>query len=298
MKYCKSIMLLSTLLTLFLSKASAQTNPVNYITVTNYVTVVVTNYVTFTNPLATLIAHIKGGSTNSVSSTNAVAVGTKAAATPKFPWNSALTAGLTLTRGNSDTLLATTKFITDKKTPINEFNLGGDAAYGSASGVENVETFHGFGQWNHLFSERWYGYLRTEGLHDGIAEVKYRDTTTSGLGYYFVKNTNTTFSVEGGPGYIAQRVGTQDDNYATLRVAEKFERKFNKNSARVWENVEYLPRVDKLSDYLINGEVGVESALYKTLSLQVFLDDNFNSVPASGLRRNDVKLVSGLTYKF
>jgi len=40
--------------------------------------------------------------------------------------------------------------------------------YGSANGVANNETFHGFGQWNHLFSPLWYGYLRGEGLHDGI----------------------------------------------------------------------------------------------------------------------------------
>src|ERR1700744_3036628 len=102
MKYCKSIVFAGIALALFLSKASGQTNSVNYVTVTNYVTVVVTNYVTITNPLTTLIAHFKAGSTNSVSSTNTVAVGTKAATSPKFPWNSALTAGLTLTRGNSD----------------------------------------------------------------------------------------------------------------------------------------------------------------------------------------------------
>ena len=84
-----------------------------------------------------------------------------------------------------------------------------------------------------------------------------------------------------------------------VRLAERFEHKFNQGTARVWENVEFpATQVDKWSDYLINSEVGVESALYKTLSLQVYLDDNFNSQPASGRKRNDVKLVSGVTYKF
>ena len=89
-----------------------------------------------------------------------------------------------------------------------------------------------------------------------------------------------------------------DSAYATMRLAENFEHKFNKNSARVWENVELLPQINQPSDYLVNAEVGVESALYKSVDLQVYLDDNYNSQPASGLRRNDVKLVSGVTYKF
>ncbi len=296
MRYCKYVVFIGTILAVFLSRVYAQTNSVNYVTVTNYVTVVVTNYVTITNPPAAAVA--QGGSTNSASSTNAVAPVAKAAATPKFPWNSSITAGLTLTRGNSDTLLTTAKFATNKKTPLNEFNLGADAAYGSANDVENVETYHGFGQWNHLFSENWYGYLRAEGLHDGIADVEYRATLTSGIGYYLIKNTNTTFSAEAGPGYIAQRVGEVDDSYATWRMAEKFEHKFNKGSARVWENVEFLPKIGMWSNYLVNSEIGVESALYKSLSLQVFIDDNYNSVPASDRKRNDVKLVSGLSYKF
>ncbi len=274
------------ILAAFQLNAIAQTN---IVTVTNVVTVLVTNVITITNVVAKIEVPAK---IVAVTTTN------KIAAPAKYPWVSTITAGLTLTRGNSDSLLATAKFITDKKTPVNEFNLGADATYGSANGVANAETAHGFGQWNHLFSEKWYGYLRGEGLHDDIAQVRYRATLTSGVGYYAIKETNTTLAFEVGPGFVAERVGDVDTTYATMRVAQKFEHKFNKNSARVWENVELLPQIDKPSDYLFNAEIGVESALYKTLSLQVYLDDNFNSEPAAGLRRNDVKLVSGVTYKF
>ena len=301
MKLSKSIILAAGILSAFSLNILAQTNDVpaqtNTVTVTNFVTVtvVVTNVVTVTNvpvnPVA--IAKAGDGKTAEVKATDA-----KAKAPAKYPWNNTLTAGLTLTRGNSDSLLATAKFITDKKTPINEFNMGADATYGSANSVANIETYHGFSQWNHLFSERWYGYIRGEGLHDGIADVKYRGTIGSGMGYYLIKNTNTTFSAEIGPGGVFERVGETDNSYVTMRLAEKFEHKFNKNSARVWENVEILPQLDKVSDYLVNSEIGVESALYKSLSLQVFLDDNLNSEPATGRRRNDVKLVSGVSYKF
>jgi putative salt-induced outer membrane protein YdiY len=288
MKFRKLFVLVAGILSAFSFNAPAQTN---IVTVTNLITVTLTNIVTVTNVVMKIEAPAKvvvvaAPATNQV------------AAPAKYPWQSSITAGMTLTRGNSDSLLATAKFLTDKKTPINEFNLGADATYGSASGIANNETYHGFGQWNHLFSEKWYGYLRGEGLHDGIAEVKYRFTVTSGMGYYFIKQTNTTLAAEIGPGIVVERVGVVDNTYATMRLAERFEHKFNKNSARVWENVELLPQIDKPSDYIMNAEVGVESALYKSLSLQVYLDDTYNSQPAVGFRRNDMKLVSGITYKF
>jgi putative salt-induced outer membrane protein YdiY len=238
---------------------------------------------------ATLAAFTAGAQTTPDVSTNAVI---------KYPWQNSVTAGLTLTRGNSQSLLSTIKVTGDKKTPVNEYSLDADGAYGSSSGVANDETLHGFGQWNHLFSERWYGDLRAEGLHDGIAELKYRGTFTAGAGYYFIKDDATTLAGEVGPGYVTQRVGTVDNSFATVRVAERGEHKFSANAARIWETVEYLPQVDKFSNYLVNAEVGAESALYKNVSLQICLDDNFNSQPAVGRKRNDVKLVSGITYNF
>jgi putative salt-induced outer membrane protein YdiY len=315
MKLGTRIILAAGILSAFSLNIFAQTNdalPVpidvsaqmNTVTVTNFVTVTVTvtNFVTVTNVPVKAVAKSGDGKAADAKVADAKAAESKPNVPAKYPWVNTLTAGLTLTRGNGDSLLATAKIVSDKKTPVNEFSLGGDATYGSASGVANIETYHGFSQWNHLFSERWYSYLRGEGLHDGIADVKYRGTITSGMGYYLIKQTNTTLTAELGPGGVFERVGsgtnTEDNSYVTMRLAEKFEHKFNKNSARVWENVEILPQLDKISDYLVNSEVGVESALYKSVSLQVFLDDNFNSQPAAGRRRNDVKLVSGVTYKF
>ncbi|MGH7991072.1 MAG: DUF481 domain-containing protein, partial [Limisphaerales bacterium] len=107
----------------------------------------------------------------------------------KSPWDSSASLGLTLTRGNSDTTLLTVNVLTDRKDNTNEWSFGADATYGNNDGVENAEILHGFGQWNHLFTERLYGYVRAEGLHDGIADIKYRATVGPGAGYYFLKET-------------------------------------------------------------------------------------------------------------
>jgi len=217
--------------------------------------------------------------------------------TNKYPWETSVAAGFTLTKGNSDTLLLTAKAQTQRKMPGNEYSFDLDGTYGKTEGLTSAESAHGFAQWNHMFTDRFYGYARAEALRDAIADVKYRVTIGPGVGYYFIKEKQTTLAGELGASEVFQELGTNRTAYTTARIAERFERKFA-SGARIWQNVEFLPQVDRLENYLVNGEVGVEASLAKNLSLQTYVDDNYNSRPAPGRKKNDVKLVSAIAYKF
>ena len=223
----------------------------------------------------------------------------QAAPKPEPPpaWQSTATLGLSLTRGNSDTVLFTGNLKTDRKAKEEEWAFGADAAYGENNSVKNTESLHGFGQYNRLFNERWFGYARVDALHDGIADVAYRVALSPGLGYYFVKEKNTSLAAEVGPGVVFEKRGGIADTYATLRVAERFEHKFS-DHARLWQSAELLPAVKNFGNYLLNVEVGVGAALTKRIELTVTLLDNYASQPAVGRKSNDLKLISGITYKF
>lgn len=215
----------------------------------------------------------------------------------QYPWQSSASAGLTLTRGNSQTLLFTADVQTQKKMPENEFLLGLGGAYGDQDSKETVNNYKAFGQWNHLFTERLFGYVRADALRDIIADLDYRLTIGPGAGYYLIKETNTTLAVEAGAAFEAQKLGGKDDSFATVRVAERFEHKFS-DKARVWQSVEFLPQVDKLDNYLVNFEIGLEASLTKAFSLKTYLDDTYQNRPASGKLKNDLKLVAAVAYKF
>lgn len=225
------------------------------------------------------------------------------AQTPPPKWTGSAAAGVTLTRGNSDTVLATLTFAADKKWEQNELSLGSDAAYGQSkiNGTENTtaESLHGFAQYNRLFTPHWYGYGRVDGLHDGVADIKYRVTLSPGAGYYFIKNTNTDLSLEVGPGYVIERLDDENKNYATLRVGEKFHQALS-DRARMWETAEWLPQVDNFNNYILNFEIGLEADLSssKKLSLRTYFQDIYNNVPAPGRQKNDAKLVAAVAYKF
>ena len=228
--------------------------------------------------------------------------------TPSHPkWVSDVSAGLTLTRGNSQTTLATLTAATDRKTDINEWSIGANATYGKAKVTQGTTTINsttaqqanGFVQYNQLFTERFYGYARVEGLHDDVADIHYRVTVGPGLGYFLIKNKRADLSVELGPGFISQELGSVRENYAILRAAQKFHLQLS-DRARIWESVQIDPDVANWGNYIVAAEVGIEADLLanKSLSLQCYLDNNYNSRPAMGRLKNDAKTVMALDYKF
>jgi len=225
------------------------------------------------------------------------AAATNHVATNQPSWDGTVALGLTATAGNADSALATGNFRAHRKTARDEWTLGGDGAYGEVNSVKNNETLHGYVQYNHLFNERWYGYARADGLHDGIADVTYRFTFSPGIGYYFIKTNSTSLAGEFGPAVLYEKLDDEYHTFPVLRVAERFEHKFVSH-ARVWEDVEFLPPANNPREFLINGEIGAETPLTKHLSLQTYVQDNFANVPAPDRKDNDVKLVSALAYKF
>jgi len=216
---------------------------------------------------------------------------------PTYPWVSSIAAGFALTRGNSDTTLFTAKYGTQKKKENNEYIFGADGAYGDNNGTESQDTIHGMAQYNHLFSPIFYGFANADALHDGIQDLKYRLSLSPGVGYYFVKTKATTLGGEFGPGVVTEDRGNEDQTYASLRLSENFDQKLSQ-SARLWEKAELIPQINQLDNYIVNAEVGVETALTKRLSLQVIFDENYVNQPAAGREKNDIKLVSGIAYKF
>jgi len=218
-------------------------------------------------------------------------------APPKKIWDSSLTAGLTLCKGNSDTLLGTLQIDGVRKQDKNEIDIGANLTYGENQGVKNNDLYRAHIQYNRAFTERFYGSMRVEGMRDGIADIKHRVVISPGVGYYFIKSASGFLRGETGPGYIFERRGHEDRNYTIFRIAERGEWILSK-TAKTWEYVEILPQVDRSSNVIVNSEVGIEVAINTSLSLRSYIQDTFNNEPAKDRKQNDLKLVTGIAYKF
>jgi putative salt-induced outer membrane protein YdiY len=225
---------------------------------------------------------------------------------PPPHWESVAAADLALTRGNSESFLATISLNTVRKWTNNEVLLGGGAGYGDntttdAAGVKTTsktqDYLKGYGQFNHLFTERLYAGLRVEGLHDDIADINYRFTISPLAGYFLIKQTNTFLSVELGPSFVFQQLGEDTSSYVGLRLGERFEHKFN-GGAKVWETVEFIPQVTDFNNWIMNAEVGISAPITKSFDVRLVAQDSYNNQPAEGRLKNDLKLLAGIGYRF
>ena len=137
---------------------------------------------------------------------------------------------------------------------------------------------HGLGEYNRLFTERAFGYIRLDALHDAVADVDYRLTLSPGAGYYFVKQENTTLRGEVGPAFVYEKQGGDTTGYVTLRLAERFDHKLN-DRVKLWQSIEFLPQVDNWDNWILNGEIGIETSLTPKLSLRTYLQDTYDNEP-------------------
>lgn len=228
----------------------------------------------------------------------AAALTTRAAETVSTnKWVSSVSAGMTVTSGTKETLLAAVTFATVRKSPHYEIKLGAGGAYGENEGDKSTANALAYGQYNYLFTERFYAGIRLEALHDSVIDIDYRLTLSPLVGYYLIKNTNAQFFVEAGPTLVVEQQGGVKNNYAALRFAERYERKLS-SVAKVWESVEFIPQVDDFENYIVNMEVGVEAALNKTLALRVVFRDLYDNVPAPGAEKNEIQFIASVVYKF
>ena len=217
------------------------------------------------------------------------------AADPK--WDTSAGLGLTLTEGNSQTVLASANIETKGNWNDYAVTLGATATYGEQQTVKNNEIFKLFGQYDRKVSEKFYVFGRADYMHDAVADIEYRFKLNPGFGWHVLKNDRMAFDVEAGPGYVFQKLGSVSDSFATLRIGDRFSYKISK-TARVWQSAEFIPAVEDFGNYIVAAEIGIEAQLTEKMSLRSVLQDDYTAKPAVGRKANDIRLITGVNYKF
>ena len=214
-------------------------------------------------------------------------------------FKSSLSAGVTMTDGNSETLQGNAAISTEgEKSGLGSVRAGIEANYGESTiddeKDKTVENTRVFANAKKTISPKTFASLDGSVLTDDIAEIDYRATFGPGLGFYLVKNSRNSLSFDISPTYVWEKVAGVADDYLALKFAERFEHSISE-TAKLWQSAEYLPKVDDFSDYLLETELGVEAAINTRMSLRVVLRDKYDSTPGEDLEKNDLTLISGIT---
>lgn len=229
------------------------------------------------------------------------AVALSAIAQEKKPdgFKNTLSAGLTLTDGNSKTLQANLALLTEgEKEELGSVRAGAEMNYGESTVADKKDTtidnVLAFANVKKTISPKTFASLDGSLMTDNIAEIDYRAAFGPGLGFYAIKKVKSSLSFEVSPTYIWEKVSGVSDDYLAWRFAERFDCAISESS-KVWQSVEYVPKSDDFKNYLITAELGVEAAMNSRLNLRMVLRSKYDSTPGDELERNDLTLISGIS---
>lgn len=204
--------------------------------------------------------------------------------------------GVTMTDGNSDTLLGTASVLHDRKRDGYSLRLGADFAYGEDNSEKTTENAKGVAEYRRNTCERGYLFATLAALYDDIADIDYRAVLSAGPGYYLLKDEAVTMGVEFGPAYIREKVGGEENDDLALRFGERYDRQLSP-TAKCWQALEYLPIADDFGDYLLNSEIGVEAAINSSASIRLVVKNAYDSTPATDREKSDTTVIGALAYR-
>ena len=148
-------------------------------------------------------------------------------------------------------------------------------------------------KYDHLLTDRTFVGVGAGFTYDEIADLDYRVNVGPSIGYYFLKDNSFKFRADVGPSYVFERQGGVGNDYLAPRIGERFEWAITCTS-KLFQSSEFILSVDDSDKYLINSEIGLESALSTELSLVFAVRDNYDNQPSADRDGNDLQLITAL----
>jgi putative salt-induced outer membrane protein YdiY len=233
----------------------------------------------------------------------AVAAQDTAAEVKKEPhWNGTVSAGATLTRGNTDTLSAAflaeakREAAHDRYTLKSFWNYSEQTVAGSTSITQRNAGLNG--QYDYFPGGKWYLLGKAGAETNDRANLHLRYYGGAGAGYQFVKNEKHALAGDGAIVYFKEEFSddTEDDKVA-LNLGYDYDWKISP-SAAFGHYVDAFPAIDDFSDVFVKVDNRLTMNLTKSMisTLQYVLD--FDHTPATGTKQTDHRVIFTLGWSF
>ncbi len=225
---------------------------------------------------------------------------------PEKPhWKGAVIAGATIVRGNTESTTANIAADAARRTEHDRITLGAGYYFAkqrdNATGNDSTITDNWFakGQYDRFLSARFYGYGNLRYEKDRIANLDMRLAPGIGFGYQWTEKTVFNFSTEGGASWIYEKYTepAETRTYMAGRLAYHLDKAFN-DHVKGFHNTEYIPSFERVDTFLINTDVGLRAALTSQLALEAKAQMAYNSQPAEGRDKRDLRYILGAGWTF
>jgi len=220
---------------------------------------------------------------------------------PPVPaWYREIALNTMLTRGNAERIEAGFRAELQKDWDYDHLFFGGEYFYGRErdDDSEAKSTTDDFGE-GHIKYERdltqkLYFEGRTKVLHNSLAELQYRLTPTTGVGYRLLTESGFSLFTELGIAYTRENYdtfGARDFWGPTLAYGLEWT---PAESLNIFSALEYYPSLaDFTENFLIDFYGGLHADITRRLFLEFRVEYFYNNEPAAGARKGDFRLLLG-----
>lgn len=223
-------------------------------------------------------------------------------AVPAVVWQKDVSLGYTQMGGNTKSQAGQISASINRKTAANETTLKYEGDYSSSNEVMNGKKFYGMARYAYSFSSnlKWYNFYKLEGDQDYFADIYYRITPSTGVGYWFSDTDNLKAMTELGIGYqyTSYRIETTPNGGEPVLVPRFFIDKRLIGNLHISEDLTAYPSLDNFSDYRFRSETDLVNQITQRWSCKISYIDDFNSDPPPGFKKQDYTWVTSLVYHY
>ena len=223
---------------------------------------------------------------------------------PPIKWTGSLVAGAIITSGNSESQNYNVSFDAVRRADDDRLTFGAGYFFGRQTdqdtGIESTSVDNWFlsGKYDYFFDEKWYAYANARVERDRIAALDLRFTPGVGIGYQWVETPDFNFNTEAGLTWVYEdyETGDSEDHFAA-RFAYHVDKKIN-DKVKVFHNLEFLPSIEDLDDFNVNSDVGLRATLTENMFGEAKVEWKYDSSPAPGAEKNDLRWILGVGWTF
>jgi Protein of unknown function, DUF481 len=214
-------------------------------------------------------------------------------------WHGNFQAGLNLGLGTTDRTTLYANGSAAKKWGRTVSSLTYNAAYGEVNGIQNANMMAGTAKVDVEISpnRRTYAYGQGAGGYDAIRKIDLEYLGGGGLGYKLIDRPKRVLAAELGFQYQSFDYSTSED---LSSVAVRFGQSFNTTVEKltISQRLGFTPSVEDFSNYQVNFFLTFSYPLFKPLTLNLNLVDQYLSQPAAGVQNNDLQIQTtiGITF--
>jgi putative salt-induced outer membrane protein YdiY len=216
-------------------------------------------------------------------------------------WSHSIALGLNGAEGNTENFSVRASLKGERK--IESMATGYELTYSRATErsevTQNRFDARGRNDWLFRDSPRWRYFLTASYEYDDFQNWNHRVTAGNGLGYAFVQEETTLVLGRLGVG-LSREIGGEENHIVPEGILGlDIDHKFTERQ-KITATLEFLPELLDLGPYRARAKAAYEVLLDQesNMSLRLGFEDNYDSTPGAGRRRNDLAYFAMLAWSF